>query len=304
MREIAAFDGLLIVHAEDADAHRARPDRDGGRRTRDFLALPAARGREPRDRAPVIELARRTGVPGAHPAPVQRRRAAADRRRAQARRACAITVETCPHYLTLRRPRRSPTAPPQFKCCPPIREAANRDLLWEGLADGDDRHASSPTTRPRTPDLKRLDTGDFGAAWGGISSLQLGLPAVWTEARAPRVHASPTSSAGWRRGPADAGRAGPQGRASRSARDADLAVFAPDGRAGRRRRATAAPNPITPYAGRRLTGVVRSTWLRRRAHRPGRGASWPSADARSVGRRAPPARDGLPDEVVAALLDG
>ena len=79
---------------------------------------------------------------------------------------------------------------------------------------------------PCTPDLKRLDLGDFGAAWGGIASLQLGLPAVWTEARA-RGHGladvvrwmaeRPAAIAGLRR----------KGRIALGY-DADFGVFAPD----------------------------------------------------------------------------
>jgi len=94
----------------------------------------------------------------------------------------AVTAETCPHYLTFAAEDVPDGATP-FKCCPPIREAANRELLWEGLRSGVVGCVVSDHS-PCTPSLKRLDTGDFGAAWGGIASLQLGLPAVWTQARA------------------------------------------------------------------------------------------------------------------------
>src|SRR5207302_8336302 len=70
----------------------------------------------------------------------------------------------------------------QFKCCPPIREAANRELLWHGLASGVIDSVVSDHS-PCTVELKRFDTGDFRAAWGGIAGLQVGLPAVWTQAR-------------------------------------------------------------------------------------------------------------------------
>ena len=92
-----------------------------------------------------------------------------------------ITAETCPHYLTFTA-EEIPDGATQYKCCPPIREAANRELLWEGLRDGTIDMVVSDHS-PSTIDLKHLDTGDFGTAWGGIASLQLGLPAVWTEAR-------------------------------------------------------------------------------------------------------------------------
>ena len=92
-----------------------------------------------------------------------------------------VTVETCPHYLTLEA-EDIPDGATQFKCCPPIRERANRDLLWEGLASGVIGTVVTDHS-PSTADLKLLDVGDFGQAWGGIAGLQLGLPAVWTEAR-------------------------------------------------------------------------------------------------------------------------
>ncbi|OSC52893.1 allantoinase, partial [Streptomyces sp. 4F] len=46
-----------------------------------------------------------------------------------------VTVETCPHYLTLTA-EEVPDGASEFKCCPPIREAANQDLLWQALVDG------------------------------------------------------------------------------------------------------------------------------------------------------------------------
>ena len=107
-----------------------------------------------------------------------------------------VTVETCPHYLTFAA-EEIPDGATQFKCCPPIREAANRELLWQGAGATAPSTASSPTTRRAPPELKRLDTATSATAWGGIASLQLGLPAVWTEAAPARLHRWPTWSAGW-----------------------------------------------------------------------------------------------------------
>ena len=75
-----------------------------------------------------------------------------------------------------------PDGATEFKCCPPIRDAANREGLWAGLAEGLIGTVVSDHS-PCPPGLKQREAGDFGAAWGGISSLQLGLPAVWTQAR-------------------------------------------------------------------------------------------------------------------------
>jgi allantoinase len=144
-----------------------------------------------------------------------------------------------------------------FKCCPPIREAAHREALWAALAAGDIDLVVSDHS-PCTPELKRLDVGDFGLAWGGIAGLQVALPAVWSGARARGL--ALTDVVRWMSArPAElAGLPSKGGIAV--GRDADLVAFAPDeqwqvGQLYHR-------NPVTPYAGRELTGVVRRTWLR------------------------------------------
>ena len=101
-----------------------------------------------------------------------------------------VTVETCPHYLVLRAEDVPDGATP-FKCCPPVRGDANREALWAGLADGTIDLVVSDHS-PCTADLKHLDTGDFGTAWGGISSVQLGLLAGVDRGPSPRAHAWPT----------------------------------------------------------------------------------------------------------------
>jgi allantoinase len=254
MREIASFGGLLVVHAEDAATIAAAPSGHSPR-YQDFLASrPAAA--EVRAVARAIEVARHTGcrlhvvhLSSAESVPLVRaaRESGAD-----------ITVETCPHYLCLTAEEVG-DGQTQFKCCPPIREAANRDLLWAALADGTVDLVVTDHS-PSTVSLKRLDSGDFADAWGGISSLQLGLPAVWTQARERGVPL--TEVVRWMSA-APAARAGlrTKGRLEVGA-DADFSVFAPEdsfvvdpGRLHHR-------NPVTPYAGRRLHGVVRATWLR------------------------------------------
>ena len=93
----------------------------------------------------------------------------------------AITVETCPHYLALAA-EDIPDGATQFKCAPPIRERANRERLWQALRAGIIDCVVSDHS-PCPPAMKHLADGDFGAAWGGISSVQLSLPVVWTQAR-------------------------------------------------------------------------------------------------------------------------
>jgi allantoinase len=251
MTEVAEFDGLLIVHAEAAelirDAH--------GPAYADFLASrpPVA---ETRAITRVIDAARASGA-RAHVVHLAAGEALPLLAAARAD-GVRITVETCPHYLALSAGEVAAGAT-EFKCCPPIRDAANRDALWDGLAAGDiDLIVSDHSPAP--PALKQAGGGDFGAAWGGIASVQLGLPIVWTEARA-RGFELPDVVRWMSTGPADLVGLQQKGRIAVGA-DADLVAFAPDESFTVDPAALHHRHPITPYAGRRLCGVVRRTWLR------------------------------------------
>jgi allantoinase len=92
-----------------------------------------------------------------------------------------ISVETCPHYLCLEA-EAIPDGATEYKCAPPIRDHQNREALWQGLFEGVIDFVITDHS-PCTPGLKRRGHGNFEQAWGGIASLQLGLPALWTEAR-------------------------------------------------------------------------------------------------------------------------
>lgn len=169
-----------------------------------------------------------------------------------------LTAETCPHYLALTAEEIGDGAT-AFKCSPPVREAANRELLWEGLTAGTLDFIASDHS-PCTAAMKELGGGDFGAAWGGISSLQLGLPIVWTEAR--RRGMSLSQVVGWMaRAPAEFAGLPAKGRIAPGF-DADFCIFAPDESFVVDPQRLQHRHPVTPYAGRRLQGVVRSTILR------------------------------------------
>jgi allantoinase len=169
-----------------------------------------------------------------------------------------VTAETCPHYLTLDADAVEDGAT-EFKCCPPIRDAANADRLWAALANGLITCVVSDHS-PCTPELKRPETGDFAAAWGGIASVQLGLPVIWTAARA-RGHRLADVVDWMARRPADLVGLHGKGRIAVGA-DADLVAFDPDDTFVVDPRRLHHKNPVTPYAGRTLHGVVRTTWLR------------------------------------------
>jgi allantoinase len=251
MREIARFDGLLLVHAEDSGLIRAAP---ASRSYATFLhSRPPAS--EVSAIATVIRHATTTGarVHIVHLSSADALPLIADAKAAGVR----LTVETCPHYLCFTADQIDDGAT-QFKCCPPIRDEGNREALWQALGDGLIDCVVSDHS-PSTVALKRLDTGDFAAAWGGIASLQLGLPAVWTEAR-PRGF-SLADVAGWMAaGPARLVGLTGKGRLEPGAA-ADLVCFAPDEPFTVDAAQLKHKNPITPYAGRQLTGSVRQTWL-------------------------------------------
>lgn len=251
--EVAAADGLLLVHAEDPAVLAGAPAASGRSYDRYLASRPPAAEDTAIDN--VLDAAKRTGArvhivhlssAGSLPAIAA---AKADGGR--------VTVETCPHYLVLDAAA-VPEGATSFKCCPPVRDAANRDALWAGLAAGTIDLVVSDHS-PCTADLKDLDTGDFGTAWGGISSLQLGLPLVWTEARR-RGHTL-ADVVRWMAA-APAGLVGLAGKGGiRAGAAADLVAFADRAEQLVDSAQLHHRNPVTPYAGARLTGVVRTTWL-------------------------------------------
>ena len=170
-----------------------------------------------------------------------------------------ITVETCPHYLCFEA-EAIPDGATHFKCAPPIREHENREALWRALGDGTIDLVISDHS-PCTPALKLPERGDFQQAWGGIASLQLGLAAVWTEARR-RGHGLADIAAWMSERPARlAGLGSRKGRIAPGL-DADLVVWDPDeehvvGAAELQFR-----HKISPYVGRALAGRVHRTILR------------------------------------------
>jgi allantoinase len=253
LAETARLGALLIVHAEDPGVLGAAPD-PAGRRYAGFLASrPAAA--EDTAIAGLLAGAARHGarVHILHLASASALPLIAAARAGGAR----VTAETCPHYLTFCA-EEVPDGATEFKCCPPIREVANRERLWAGLAAGTVGCVVSDHS-PCSADLKRADTGSFTDAWGGISSLQLALPAVWTQAR--RRGYGPADVARWMAA-APAQRAG-LSRKGRIAvgNDADFCVFAPRDDFVVEPARLQHRNPVTPYAGMRLSGVVRETWL-------------------------------------------
>ena len=172
-----------------------------------------------------------------------------------------VTAETCPHYLhfaaeTVR------DGSTLTKCAPPIRGQQNREKLWQGLAQGSlDLIVTDHSPCP--PSMKRLDEGDFRRAWGGISSLAVALPVVWTGA-CGRGFGLGDVVRWMAENPARL--AGCHARKGRIAAgyDADLVVFDPDTQCVVDKGRLHQRHSLSPYLGEKLRGVVKATYLRGR----------------------------------------
>jgi allantoinase len=172
-----------------------------------------------------------------------------------------ITVETCAHYLSLCA-EEVPDGDTTYKCAPPIREDVNRRRLWEALRDGVIDFVVTDHS-PCTPQLKAKDKGDFHGAWGGIASLQLGLPSVWTEARARGFYIPEVMRWLTQRPAAFAGLGSRKGRVAPGC-DADLVAWDPEAEVRIDPERLQFRHKLSPYIGRTFRGDVRTTWLRGR----------------------------------------
>jgi allantoinase len=254
MPELTRLGALLIVHAELPQSIKT----DGGVDYQSFLAsrprvaeneaveMMIRLSREFDTRVHIVHLSSADAIPLL--------------REAQ-RAGVKITAETCPHYLHFAA-EQVPAGATEFKCCPPIRERENREELWNGLKDGTIDFIVSDHS-PCPGEMKLRKSGDFMKAWGGIASLQLRLPIVWTEACrrgfslldvTPWLCANPARQVSF------------EGRKGSIAigRDADLVIWNPDDQFTVTPSALRHRHKLTPYAGEVLRGVVQQTYLRGR----------------------------------------
>jgi allantoinase len=257
---LAKIDAPLLAHAElpgpIEDAVKRRSSNGDGRRyetwiesrpraaENDAIALLVDLGREYGGHVHIVHLSSSDALP-------RIRKAKGNGGR--------VSIETCPHYLTFAA-EEIPDGATQFKCAPPIREGENREQLWAALGDGTiDMIATDHS--PCQPAMKHLEKGDFMNAWGGISSLQLSLPAVWTQARArgySLMHlvkwlcSGPARLAGLER----------KKGAIAVGCDADLVIWNPDAKFRVDPAQLLHRHKLTPYAGLELVGVVETTFLR------------------------------------------
>lgn len=253
MSVLAELNSLLVVHAEDA--HIIEESVQPG--SREYAPFLASRPRSAEDAA-IAEVIRGAADTGVRAHILHLSNSDSLSRLAAARaEGVDLTVETCPHYLTLAA-EHIPEGSTAFKCCPPIREEGNREELWRGLSDGTIDFIVSDHS-PSTPEMKFAGDGDFSLAWGGIASLQLGLSLVWTHARRrglslEHVVSLMAEKPAARVGLVDKGRIVEGGAA-------DFAVFAPEETFVVDAKRLSHRHPITPYDGQELTGIVRTTYL-------------------------------------------
>jgi allantoinase len=248
---VARLGAVLLVHAEHHDVITHSPSPVG----RGYTSFLASRPDEAEQEAValVVRTARETGAV-MHVVHVSSAQVLPEIAAAKLA-GVPVTAETCPHYLTFAA-ETIPDGGTEFAACPPIRGQANRRLLWEKLRDGALDMVVSDHS-PCAPELKA--GGDFGRAFGGISSLQIGPSAVWTEAL---LHGfGLTDLSRWMaERPAELAGFTDRGRIEVGMR-ADLCAFDPDADLTVRADTLAHRHAVTPYQGITLRGVVRQTWL-------------------------------------------
>lgn len=259
MPELARLGAPLIVHAELPGPVEACCQSIDGAPSRSYQTFLKSRLREAENEAValMIRLCRETGcrVHIVH----QSSAGALPMLRKAKQFGLPITVETCPHYLHFAA-EDIPEGATELKCCPPIRERGNREQLWEALRDGTIDFVVSDHS-PCPPAMKLPESGDFMNAWGGISSLQLRLPLLWTDASARGftiedltrwLSLEPARQVGLQTFKG----------AIKEGSDADIVIWNPDRQFKVEVSALHHRHKLTPYNGEVLSGVVEKTFVR------------------------------------------
>ncbi|QWC86965.1 allantoinase AllB [Nocardioidaceae bacterium] len=262
LREVSSFDGLVVVHAEDAAVLEAAPTAPS-RAYADFLASRPDEAELAAIRQ-VLDGARETGcrVHVLHLSSARALDLLADARA----EGLPVTVETCPHYLCLAA-EHIPDGDAAYKCCPPIRDEGNRDALWDALLAGVIDMVVSDHS-PADVAAKTSGGGDLMQAWGGIAGLQVAFLAVADEATRRGIGIESVSR--WMStATADLVGLSAKGRLAVGG-DADLLVLDPAASTTVDAAALAHRHPISAYDGRRLSGRVTDTVLRGRRIASGR----------------------------------
>lgn len=261
MPELARLGAVLIVHAEVPGPIDKALEEAAGADPRKYSTFLKSRPREAENRAIelMIGLSRETGA-RVHIVHHSSSDALSALRQARGE-GLPITIETCPHYLCFAAEDIQEGAT-EFKCCPPVRERENREELWGALDEGLIEMVVSDHS-PCPPGMKALGSGNFLEAWGGISSLQLRLPVMWTlgSERGYSLH----HLAEWLcRAPARLVNLDKRKGAIAADYDADLVIWNPDETFRVEPAMIHHRHKLTPYAGQTLSGMVKTTFLRGR----------------------------------------
>ena len=181
-----------------------------------------------------------------------------------------ITAEACPHHLHCVA-EDIPDGATLFKCTPPIRSRANRELLWQALASGTldliaTDHSPCPLPMKRLcPDNHTPQPGEefgrFDQAWGGIASLSTAISVIWTEAHR-RKHTLSDLTRWLSTNPSKLAGIAAQTGSIEPGKHANLIAFDPDATFTVTPEVLHYRHKISPYMGETLRGVVHSTWLR------------------------------------------
>ena len=261
MPELARLGALLIVHAEVPGPVEACCQFVTGLSSRSYQTFLDSRPRAAENEAValMIRLCRETGCrvhivhhSSADALPILR-----DAKKS----GLPITAETCPHYLHFAAEDIADGAT-EFKCCPPIRERANREHLWDALRDGIIDFVVSDHS-PCLPNMKLPEEGDFMNAWGGISSLQLRLPIMWNDANRRGCTIEDLTRWLCREPSRQVGLHNLKG-AIKEGYDADIVIWNPDREFKIEPAMLHHRHKLSPYNGEVLRGVVEKTFVRGR----------------------------------------
>jgi allantoinase len=261
MPELARLGAVLIVHAELPGAidKALKEGVEIPSDPRKYATFLRSRPREAENQAValMIRLSRETGA-RVHIVHHSSSDALSALRQARSE-GVQITIETCPHYLCFAA-EDIPDGATEFKCCPPVRERENREELWSALDEGLIEMVVSDHS-PCPPGMKSLGTGNFMEAWGGISSLQLRLPVMWTQALERGYSISHLAE--WLcRAPARLVGLDNRKGAIAAGFDADIVIWNPQATFRVEPSMIHHKHKLTPYAGQTLSGMVESTYLR------------------------------------------
>jgi dihydropyrimidinase len=269
MRVLGEQGGMLQVHCEDPVLIDAAVDAALQRGNTAARYHAATRSPE----AEAVATHRAMAFAGANGAPVYvvHLSSAAALRHVREAKAAGVRAfaETCPHYLALDATRYDQPDELDVACAiisPPLRERANCDVLWDGLASGD----LDLVATDHVPDRRAVEKAEAvsGITFDGISNGAPGIETLLTvvhsrgaatgrltiERMVDLVATTPARLFGFeRKGAVEPGR------------DADLVVFDPAARWTVRAADLHHTSDYTPYEGLDAIGAVRSVFVRGQA---------------------------------------